>query len=161
MHGTLQFIDAPDRLRALAGINRALRSGGKLVLQFNTSRQIAAKDAERRRMDYANGVLADLDRLDIPLPDESEKMRRRLIPRWPPRTTRGQLCRDGRCRASACGGGLRGRRMHVDGRRRRALRRQHGVGFRQAAVHGGCGREAARALKSGLSVIELRSSLES
>jgi SAM-dependent methyltransferase len=79
VHGTLQFIDAPDRLRALAGINRALRPGGKLVLQFNTSRRIAAEDAERTRMDYANGVLAELEKLDIPLPDERETMRRRLI----------------------------------------------------------------------------------
>lgn len=78
VHGTLQFIAADRRPDALARIRRAIRPGGRLVLLFNTSRPVAAEDAEQIRADYANSVLDELKRLDVPLPDTEVAMRGRL-----------------------------------------------------------------------------------
>ena len=78
VHGTLQFISADRRAEALTRIRRAIRPGGRLVLLFNTSRPVAAEDAEQIRADYANSVLNELRRLDVPLPDTDAAMRERL-----------------------------------------------------------------------------------
>jgi SAM-dependent methyltransferase len=78
VHGTLQYISSDQRTNALARIRRAMRPGGRLVLLFNTSRPVAAENAEQMRADYAKSVLDELKRLDVPLPDTDAVMLERL-----------------------------------------------------------------------------------
>jgi SAM-dependent methyltransferase len=69
VHGTLHFIAAVGRLKALARIQRALRPDGRLVLLFNTSQPLTVGIADKFHTDYAEGVLRALKSLDISLPD--------------------------------------------------------------------------------------------
>jgi len=78
VHGTLHFISADRRAEALTRMQRAIRPGGRLVLFFNTSRPLAAENIQETRADYASLVLAELKRLDVPLPDTEAVMRERL-----------------------------------------------------------------------------------
>ena len=78
VHGTLQFISADRRADALARMQRAIRPGGRLVLLFNTSRPVAGELAQESRSDYANWVVDELKRLNVPLPDADAVFRARL-----------------------------------------------------------------------------------
>jgi SAM-dependent methyltransferase len=78
VHGTLHFIAADRRLEALRRIARALRPGGRLVLLFNTSRPVTADIEQSAGAGYGASVLAELARLDVPLPDTEAAMRARL-----------------------------------------------------------------------------------
>jgi 2-polyprenyl-3-methyl-5-hydroxy-6-metoxy-1,4-benzoquinol methylase len=78
VHGTLHFIAADRRIEVLTRIQRAIRSGGRLILLFNTSRPVAAEIIQETRADYGSLVLAELKRLDVPLPDAEAAMRERL-----------------------------------------------------------------------------------
>jgi hypothetical protein len=77
----LNFI-APDRhTQVLHRINRAMRPKGRLELLFNTSRPPAPNKAVESRSEYADFILSELKRLDIPLPDREAAMRERLVAR--------------------------------------------------------------------------------
>ena len=78
VHGTLQFISADRRADALARMQRAIRPGGRLVLLFNTSRPVAGELAQENRSGYANWVVDELKRLNVPLPDTDAVFRARL-----------------------------------------------------------------------------------
>jgi SAM-dependent methyltransferase len=78
VHGTLHFIAADRRIEALTRIRRAIRPGGRLMLLFNTSRPVMTKIIQEPRADYGSLVLAELKRLDVPLPDAEAVMRERL-----------------------------------------------------------------------------------
>jgi hypothetical protein len=71
MHGTLHFIAADRRAESLARMQRAIRPRGRLLLMFNTSRPVAAES----RTDYADSILDELKRLNVPLPDTEAAMR--------------------------------------------------------------------------------------
>jgi SAM-dependent methyltransferase len=76
VHGTLHFITADRRLEALRRIARALRPGGRLVLLFNTSRTVTADSDQSAG--YGGSMLAELERLGVPLPATEAVMRERL-----------------------------------------------------------------------------------
>lgn len=76
VHGTLHFIAADRRIHALTRIQQALRPGGRLVLLFNTSPPVGA--AAKLATDYGTLVLAELKRLQVPLPDTETVMLARL-----------------------------------------------------------------------------------
>ncbi len=78
IHGTLQFISADRRADAVARIHRAISPGGRLVLLFNTSRPVAREFARQSRADYANGVLDELKRRNVALPDTEMAILERL-----------------------------------------------------------------------------------
>lgn len=78
VHGTLQFISADRRADALARMQRAIRPGGRLVLLFNTSRPVAGELARESRDGYANWVVDELKRIQVPLPDADAVFRARL-----------------------------------------------------------------------------------
>jgi SAM-dependent methyltransferase len=78
VHGTLQFISAANRGEMLLRLRRALRPSGRLILLFNTSRPVPSEIAADSRAEYASGVLDELKRLEVPLPDTEATMRRRL-----------------------------------------------------------------------------------
>ena len=78
VHGTLQFIAADRRADALARLQRALRPGGRLVLMFNTGRRVAGRLAQESRDGYADWVMQELRRLDVPLPERDDDFRARL-----------------------------------------------------------------------------------
>jgi hypothetical protein len=81
MHGTLNFIAADRHAQVLRRIQRSMRSKGRLQLLFNTSRPPAADKAVESRSEYADFILSELKRLDIPLPDREAAMRERLVAR--------------------------------------------------------------------------------
>ena len=76
VHGTLHFIAADRRIEALTRIQRAIRPGGQLILLFNTSPAVGVEKAARG--DYGRLVVAELERLGVPLPDTELAMRERL-----------------------------------------------------------------------------------
>jgi SAM-dependent methyltransferase len=78
VHGTLQYIAADRRLDVLTRMQRAIRPGGRLVLLFNTGRAVAGELAQESRGGYANWVIDELRRLDVPLPDADAAFRARL-----------------------------------------------------------------------------------
>lgn len=78
VHGTLHFIEPGARREALVRIRSVLRSKGRLVLLFNTSRARSVELAEQTHADYAADVLRDLERQQIPLPDIETRMAERL-----------------------------------------------------------------------------------
>jgi SAM-dependent methyltransferase len=78
VHGTLAFLPADHRTDVLSRIRRSIRPGGVLVLLFNSSPPIAANLLQQSRCGYANWVVDELERLNIPLPDARETLRARL-----------------------------------------------------------------------------------
>jgi SAM-dependent methyltransferase len=78
VHGTLQFIAADRRLEVLKRLRRAIRPAGQLILLFNTGRPISTEMRQQTGDDYGNKVLAELKRLDVPLPDKEQVLRERL-----------------------------------------------------------------------------------
>jgi hypothetical protein len=81
VHGTLNFIVAERQPQILKRLQRSMRSGGRLVLLFNVSRPLDADRAAENHADYADFVLSELKRLNVPLPDDEAVMRGRLIAR--------------------------------------------------------------------------------
>ncbi len=80
VHGTLHFIAAADRRDVLNRIRRALRPEGCLVLLFNTSKPSStAEIGDRFHFDYAESMISEMKRLPIPLPDDEQSFRTRLI----------------------------------------------------------------------------------
>jgi SAM-dependent methyltransferase len=78
VHGTLHFIAAEKRLHVLAGIHRALRPNGRLILLFNTSRPSTIRKDDKFHIEYAESVVMELRRLGVPLPDAESEFVRRL-----------------------------------------------------------------------------------
>jgi SAM-dependent methyltransferase len=78
IHGTLHFISAPGRITALGRVQRALRSGGRLVLLFNTSEKPSVSTDDKIHVDYAKAVLSELKRQRITLPDTELALATRL-----------------------------------------------------------------------------------
>jgi len=78
VHGTLQYISADDRADVLARMQRAIRPGGRLVLLFNTGQPVAGELARESRSGYANWVVDELNRLNVPLPESDAAFRARL-----------------------------------------------------------------------------------
>ena len=78
VHGTLNFISADRQPESLVRMQRAIRPGGRLVLMFNTSRPVATEIATETHADYADSILGELKRLNVPLPDTEAIMRDRL-----------------------------------------------------------------------------------
>jgi hypothetical protein len=79
VHGTLHFIASEERLNALTRIRHALRSAGRLVLLFNTSKPTTVEINDKTHVEYAKAVLGELQRLHISLPDTEAAMYRRLV----------------------------------------------------------------------------------
>lgn len=79
VHGTLHFIASQERLNALIRIRNALRPDGSLVLLFNTSKSSAVEIDDKIHIDYAEGVLGELKRLHISLPDTETAIYQRLV----------------------------------------------------------------------------------
>jgi SAM-dependent methyltransferase len=78
LHGTLHFIAADGRLNVLTRVQRALRSDGRLVLLFNTSKPSTGEIDDNFNDDYAKAVLSELKRLHISLPDNEAVICERL-----------------------------------------------------------------------------------
>jgi|SRR5262245_5895894 len=78
VHGTLHYISADRRLDVLQRMQRAIRPGGRLVLLFNTGASVAGELAQESRGGYANWVVDELNRLDVPLPESDAAFRARL-----------------------------------------------------------------------------------
>lgn len=78
LHGTLPYVAAEGRTDVLARVRRSLCSGGRLVLLFNTGHPTGDIDSGS---DYADWMLARLEAMDIPLPEERGKFRSRLCVR--------------------------------------------------------------------------------
>jgi SAM-dependent methyltransferase len=81
VHGTLNFIAAERQPQVLKRLQRSMRPGGRLVLLFNVSRPLDANRAAENHADYADFVLGELKRLNVPLPDDQAVMRDRLVAR--------------------------------------------------------------------------------
>jgi SAM-dependent methyltransferase len=78
VHDTLQYISLDRRGDVLARLRQALRRAGRLVLLVNTSSRIIGGLAEEARNGYADWVIEELERQDIPLPEEREAFAARL-----------------------------------------------------------------------------------
>jgi hypothetical protein len=59
-------------------LQRAIRPGGRLVLLFNTGHAVAGELARESRGGYANWVIEELKRLNVPLPESEADFRVRL-----------------------------------------------------------------------------------
>jgi hypothetical protein len=77
VHGTLHYISPDEKPMVVRRLARALRLGGSLLIQFNVSRP-ASQISEGTGVDYADSVIAELGRQDIPLPDDEAAFRARL-----------------------------------------------------------------------------------
>jgi hypothetical protein len=79
VHGTLQFIPIDRRVDVLARLRQALRPAGRLVLRSRIARsRTAGSLADEARNSYADRVIEELERMDIPLPEEREAFAARL-----------------------------------------------------------------------------------
>ncbi len=78
MHGTLLYIPSNRRVDVLARLRRSLRSAGRLVLLVTISPRIIGNLAFEARNGYADWVIAELERLAIPLPEGREALTARL-----------------------------------------------------------------------------------
>jgi SAM-dependent methyltransferase len=78
VHGTLHYVPADRRADVLARLRRALRPDGRLVLLFNVSFPVSGDSASENREAYADGVLAELDRMAVPVPEDRDAFRARL-----------------------------------------------------------------------------------
>jgi SAM-dependent methyltransferase len=78
MHGTLLFVATDRRADVLTRLRRALRPDGRMVLLVSTNAPNTADLMWQSRNDYADGVIAELDRLGVPLPVDREVFRSRL-----------------------------------------------------------------------------------
>jgi SAM-dependent methyltransferase len=78
VHGTLHFISANRRAEALKRIRRAIRSSGRLVLFFNTSRSAMLDSRRYAAAEYGEWIVSELRRLNVPLPDSERVLRERL-----------------------------------------------------------------------------------
>jgi 2-polyprenyl-3-methyl-5-hydroxy-6-metoxy-1,4-benzoquinol methylase len=78
VHGTLHFISTHRWTEALTRVRRAIRSNGRLVLFFNTSRPKAVEIYQDSGANYGSQVLTQLKLLDVPLPDTEAVMHERL-----------------------------------------------------------------------------------
>jgi len=79
VHGTLHFISTDGRLDVLTRIRRALRSEGRVILMFNTSKRSTVNINDNFHIGYAEAVLSELKRLRIALPDNEMTIRDRLV----------------------------------------------------------------------------------
>jgi len=77
-HGTLRFISSDRLTDVLARLRRALRPAGLFLLHVKNGRRIAGDLASRTREDYADWVIAELERLGISLPEEQGAFAARL-----------------------------------------------------------------------------------
>ncbi len=78
VHGTLHFIAADQRLEVLKRLRHAIRPAGRLILLFNTGQPVSTAMHQQADDDYGSKVLAELKRLDVPLPDTEQVLRERL-----------------------------------------------------------------------------------
>jgi SAM-dependent methyltransferase len=78
VHGTLHFVPPERQGDVVARLGRALDPGGLLVLLYNTSQRLAGELSRENRQSYSGMVMAELERLDIPLPEPAEAFRARL-----------------------------------------------------------------------------------
>jgi len=77
-HMLLQFIPATHHLDVLSRMRRALRPDGRLVLAFRASPRIEASLAPEYQRGYATGLMEELEKRNIPLPESREAFRRRV-----------------------------------------------------------------------------------
>jgi SAM-dependent methyltransferase len=73
----LQHFSKDERVGMLARMRRALRPGGHLVCVFHTGAHIEGDVVREYRTGYADWLLAELERIGIPLPDSAETFRQR------------------------------------------------------------------------------------
>jgi SAM-dependent methyltransferase len=78
VHGTLQYLPAVRRATVLRGLRQALRPAGRLVLFFHTGPRLADDLASEARAGYGDWVIAELERLGIPLPEARADFAARL-----------------------------------------------------------------------------------
>jgi SAM-dependent methyltransferase len=78
VHGTLHYIHNDRKPLAVRQLARSLRPGGRLLIQFNVSPPFSGPSPDGRRDNYADWVVDELKRQDIPLPDDEAEFRARL-----------------------------------------------------------------------------------
>jgi SAM-dependent methyltransferase len=76
-NSVLQFIPVDLRVNMLTRVRRSLRPGGHFVCVFNAGGRFAGEVLPEYRGRYADWLLAELDRLGVPLPDSLEMFRQR------------------------------------------------------------------------------------
>lgn len=78
VHGTLQFLPTVRHANVLRRLRQTLRPAGRLVLFFHTSPRLAHDLASEARTGYGDWVIAELERLGIPLPEARADFAARL-----------------------------------------------------------------------------------
>jgi SAM-dependent methyltransferase len=78
VHHTLQFVAANEQIDVLSRLARALRPNGRLVHLFNVSRPISGELVIEHRNRYADWVIVELDRQNVPLPEPRDTFCARL-----------------------------------------------------------------------------------